>query len=231
MVPLALLLRRRPPVVSPGAAGARLGHDVRDLPIQRLNSGTLVGLLCAAIVGCCIAMSLPLAHLVSHATDVGIDPMHAARVLSLLLAGSFVARAFVAGPLIVRIGALRTLFLFSSLQAVTLGLLPFVDGLVALYAVAALFGFGYGGIGPTYPVIVREYLPERRAGRYTATVIMFGTFGMAIGGWLGGFGFDLSGGYTSAFLIGVGFNAVNLVIVGFLIGATRRPRSLGVAPA
>jgi MFS family permease len=136
----------------------------------------------------------------------------------------------VSGPLIVRIGPLKTLFLFSTLQATTLTLLPFVHGLDALYLVAALFGLGYGGIGPTYPVIVREFLPERRAGRYTGTVIMFGTFGMAIGGWLGGFGFDLTGGYTAAFMVGVGFNLVNLMIVGFLIQATRRP-SLSAVPA
>lgn len=224
MIPLALVLRRRPPVAPKPAARTVSGGALdRDAPVLHLHPTTLLALLCAAIVGCCIAMSLPLAHLVSHATDIGIDPLEAASVLSVLLAGSFVARAVVSGLLIVRIGALRTLFLFSLLQASTLGLLPFLDGLVPLYVVAAVFGFGYGGIGPTYPVIVREFLPEQRAGRYTATVIMFGTFGMALGGWLGGFGFDLTGGYTAAFLAGVGFNLVNLAIVAFLIGATRRP--------
>ena len=222
MVPLSFVLRRRPPLaVAPSAA--RRAELARRAPVMHLRPVTLLALLCSAIVGCCIAMSLPLAHLKSHATDIGIGAMEAASVLSVLLAGSFVARALVSGPLIARIGALPTLFAFSSLQAATLALLPFVEGLAALYVVAGLFGFGYGGIGPAYPVIVREFLPEARAGRYTATVIMFGTFGMAIGGWLGGFGFDLTGGYATAFLVGVGFNLVNLAIVGFLIAATRRP--------
>jgi len=229
MVPLALLLRRRPPPpVAAAALRAQAGVE-SDAPVLHLQPTTLLALLCAAIVGCCIAMSLPIAHLKSHATDIGIEPLQAASILSVLLAGSFVARAVVSGLLMARIGALRTLFFFSVIQAATLGLLPFMEGLFALYAVAALFGFGYGGIGPTYPVVVREYLPEKRAGRYTATVIMFGTFGMAIGGWLGGFGFDLTGGYQSAFLVGVGFNLINLLIVGFLIGATRRPRMTAVA--
>lgn len=224
MVPLALVLRRRPPAPVAAAALRAQAGIASDAPVLHLQPTTLLALLCAAIVGCCIAMSLPIAHLKSHATDIGIAPLQAASVLSVLLAGSFVARALVSGLLMARIGALRTLFFFSAIQALTLGLLPFIEGLVALYVVAALFGFGYGGIGPTYPVVVREFLPEKSAGRYTATVIMFGTFGMAIGGWLGGFGFDLSGGYQSAFLIGVGFNLVNLMIVAFLIGATRRPR-------
>ena len=228
MVPLALLLRRRPPAPAAAAAIRSQAGIESDAPVLHLQPVTLLSLLCAAIVGCCIAMSLPIAHLKSHATDIGIEPLQAASILSVLLAGSFVARAVVSGLLMGRMGALRTLFFFSTIQALTLALLPFVEGLVALYVVAALFGFGYGGIGPTYPVVVREFLPEARAGRYTATVIMFGTFGMAIDGWMGGFGFDLTGGYQTAFLVGVGFNLVNLAIVGFLIGATRRPRLTAV---
>ena len=230
MVPMALLLRRRPGPRPRRATGAGGAGVERDAPVLHMRPNTLLALLCCAIVGCCVAMSLPLAHLKSHATDIGIAPMEAATVLSVLLGGSFVARAIVAGPLIGRIGALRTLFAFSSLQAVTLLLLPLLDGLAAIYLVAAIFGFGYGGIGPTYPIIVRDFLPERRAGRYTATIIMFGTFGMAIGGWVGGFGFDLTGAYVTAFLVGVGFNLVNLAIVGFLVGATRR-RTLHPVPA
>jgi hypothetical protein len=39
---------------------------------------------------------------------------------------------------------------------------------------------------------------------------------MALGGWVGGQFFDLNGHYTYAFLVGVGANIVNLVIIGFL---------------
>jgi MFS family permease len=127
-----------------------------------------------------------------------------------------------------RIGSLKTLFVFSSIQAATLGFLPYIEGIAVLYVVAAAFGFGYGGIGPTYPVIIRDYLSEQWAGRYTAIVIMFGTFGMAIGGWMGGFGFDLTGAYDTAFLLGVGFNLINLGIVAYLITATRKPNLMAV---
>jgi MFS family permease len=149
--------------------------------------------------------------------------MQAASLLSVMLLASFVARALVAGLLIGRFGSLKALFMFSTLQAVMLTILPFTEGLMGFYVVAAMFGLGYGGIGPCYPVVVREFLPERRAGRYTAIVIMFGTFGMALGGWLGGLGFDLTGSYRAAFLTGSGFNLANLLIVAFLIGLTRTP--------
>ena len=47
-------------------------------------------------------------------------------------------------------------------------------------------------------------------------VLLFGTIGMALGSWVGGQFFDLNGHYTYAFLVGVGANIVNLVIIGFL---------------
>ena len=231
MVPLSLMLRRRP--------GSR-GHDSRaaspqdipdEAPILQIEPRTLMALLCAAIFCCCVSMSLPLGHIRSYATDVGIAPMQAATVLSILLAASFVSRALVSGLLIERIGALRTLFLFSLIQAAAVGLLPFLDGFAVLAVTAAVFGFGYGGIGPAYPVIVRDFLPERWAGRCTGIVILFGTFGMAFGGWVGGAGFDLTGGYGAPFLLGVAFNAVNLAIVAWLISATARPASLVARPA
>lgn len=222
MVPLSFLLRRPPPKAQPRSAAVEGSALDPDAPILHIRPHTLLALLCCAIVGCCIAMSLPLAHLKSHATDIGIAPMEAATILSVLLGGSFLARAFAAGLLMMKIGSLRTLFVFSALQAVTLGLMPMAEGLTAIYLLALVFGFGYGGIGPTYPVIIREYLSEQWAGRYTAIVIMFGTFGMAIGGWIGGLGFDMTGTYHAPFLLGVAFNVINLVIVAYLISVTRR---------
>ena len=51
--------------------------------------------------------------------------------------------------------------------------------------------------------------------------------GMALGGWLGGFVFDQSGGYPAAFAVGVGFNLVNLVCIGVIYV---RQRVTGLSP-
>jgi len=48
--------------------------------------------------------------------------------------------------------------------------------------------------------------------------------GMALGSWLGGYIFDLTGGYRLAFLIGVAFNLGNLAITVSLIVQTRSRR-------
>ena len=120
-----------------------------------------------------------------------------------------------------RLTSAWAIFIFSSAQALFLATLAFVDSLTGLYVAAALFGIGYGGVLPCYPVIVREHLPVREAGRRTAMVILFAGGGMAIGAWLGGAVFDVTGSYKNAFLIGVGFNLVNLAIIGSLILRTR----------
>ena len=100
--------------------------------------------------------------------------------------------------------------------------LIFTQDLIWLYVVAALFGLGYAGIVPYYPIIVREFMPAHQAGRRIAGVVLFPGLGMAIGGWLGGYIYDLTGSYDAAFAAGVTSNAVNLLIIGVLIRCWRR---------
>ena len=106
-----------------------------------------------------------------------------------------------------------------------------VDGMLALYVVSALFGIGYGGINICYPVLVREHLPPAEAGRRLGVILLFGTLGMALGGWLAGYIFDSTGTYTPAFLVGATFNVANLIIVLFLIIRTRSGRGTSMRPA
>ena len=58
-------------------------------------------------------------------------------------------------------------------------------------------------------------------------------FGMALGGWMSGKVFDLTGSYDAAFVNGVLWNALNLSIAVFLLRAARRrpPAASRVQPA
>ncbi|MGW8271474.1 MAG: MFS transporter, partial [Burkholderiales bacterium] len=86
-------------------------------------------------------------------------------------------------------------------------------GLATLYVISALFGLFQGGIVPSYAIIVREYFTPLEAGRRVGTVLMATLFGMALGGWLSGAIFDLTGSYRAAFINGIGWNLLNLAIV------------------
>jgi MFS family permease len=105
--------------------------------------------------------------------------------------------------------------------------LPF-DGLVSLYLISALFGLFQGGLVPMYAVVIREYFPPREAGMRVGVLLMATLFGMAFGGWVSGWIFDLTGSYQVAFINGLLWNFLNLAIVGWLL-LRRERRRLAVA--
>jgi MFS family permease len=128
-----------------------------------------------------------------------------------------------------RVGGLHTLLLGSALQGIALAMfLPF-DGLVSLYIVSALFGLFQGGLVPAYPIIVREYFPPGQAGARVGFVLMATLFGMALGGWLSGAIFDLTGSYRAAFVNGIAWNLLNMSIAFWLLRRAGSRKAL--APA
>jgi len=100
---------------------------------------------------------------------------------------------------------------------VALLLYLFFDGLASLYVISALFGLFQGGIVPLYAIIVREYFSPREAGIRLGIVLMATLFGMALGGWMSGAIFDLTGSYQAAFLNGLLWNLVNVSIMLWLL--------------
>ena len=220
MVPLALLLRKRPPVSDATAAGIPVQH--RTPQSLGLSTNALQTLLVIAGVACCVAMSMPQVHLVAYCSDLGYGPARGAQMLSLMLACGIVSR-LVFGTICDRIGGLRTLLLGSVLQGVALVLFIPFDGLVSLYVISALFGLFQGGIVPSYAIIVREYFDRSQAGARVSLVITATLFGMALGGWLSGAIFDATGSYRAAFLNGIAWNALNVSIAAWLLR-----RSLGM---
>ena len=172
---------------------------------------------------------LPLAHIVSHVSDLGYEPVRGAEALSIMLACATFGSFFGVGYLGGRFGGLKAIFIFSAAQTVFLASMAFVHELTSIYVVAACFGLGYGGILPCYPVIIREYLPAPEVGRRTGMVVLFAGGGMALGSWLGGAVFDHTGSYDMAFLIGAAFNLGNLAIIASLIVCTG-PRYATAAP-
>ena len=216
MLPLALLLRRRPPAAVVGVAAPVSRHSrVSERPLG-LSPATLQVLLCIAGVSCCVAMSMPQVHIVAYCGDLGFGAARGAEMLSLML-GMGVASRLLSGWISDHIGGLRTLLLGSVLQGIALLLfLPF-DGLVPLYVVSGMFGLFQGGIVPSYALIVREYFTPQQAGARVGTVLMATLFGMALGGWMSGLIFDWTGSYKAAFVNGIAFNLLNLGIVMYLL--------------
>jgi MFS family permease len=217
---LALLMRQRPPLVTLTPANAAAPVQDHSRPFG-LKPSHAQGLLCAAAVACCVAMSMPQVHIVAYCTDLGFGAARGAEMLSLMLASGIVSR-LVFGVISDRIGGIRTLLLGSMLQGVALLMfLPF-DGMVPLYLVSAMFGLFQGGIVPAYAIIIREHFDPKEAGARVGAVIMASLLGMALGGWMSGWVFDLTGSYHAAFLNGIAWNLLNLCIASWLFWRVRQ---------
>jgi MFS family permease len=219
MVPMSLVFRRSAPVAAPVTGRASIARREAVMSPRRLTAW-----LCVAIIGCCTAMSMPLAHLMSHASDVGYSPLDGARLLSVMLICAALSSMFGLGALNARFGSIRTLIFFSTTQAISLGVIPLAGSLEALYLVAIAFGLGYGGVLPSYPMIIREHLGASGAGARTGLVIFFGTIGMALGSGLGGVSYDLTGQYAPAFYLGTLVNLGNVAVLAFLLRGIARAR-------
>ncbi len=220
MIPLALTLRRRPPI------------DHTDTPVSArpqvqtvdMSPKTLQALLIVAGVACCVAMSMPQVHMVAYCGDLGYGAQRGAEILSVML-GLGIASRLVSGLVADRIGALPTILIGSALQGLALLLYLPYDGLISLYVVSGIFGLAQGGIVPTYALIVREFFPAREAATRVSLVFTATIFGMALGGWVSGEIFDFTGSYQAAFLNGTAWNLLNLTICMLLLVRHRRARA------
>jgi MFS family permease len=216
MLPLVLVLRRPPPAratIEDSASAAARPLGTSPALVQTL--------LAIAGLSCCVAMSMPQVHIVAYCVDLGYGPARGAEMLSLMLGFGMISRlAF--GWVLDRLGGLATLLIGSTLQLLALTLyLPF-NGLVSLYVISAAFGLGQGGIVPSYAYIVRELFPAREAGIRISFTLSCTLAGMALGGWLSGAIFDATGSYRAALINGVGWNLLNMAVIGWLLQRRRR---------
>jgi len=226
MALLSLAMRQRPPLVSTKSTSPNSSISSNSYSSARpfgLQLGQAQLLLCVAGVSCCVAMAMPQVHIVAYCGDLGYGAASGAQMLSLMLTCGIVSR-LLSGWICDRIGGVSTLLLGSALQGVALLLfLPF-DGLIPLYIISGMFGLFQGGIVPSYAIIVREHFPPKEAGTRVGSVIMATLLGMALGGWLSGKIFDITGSYQAAFLNGLAWNLLNLSISFWLYWRLRSKR-------
>jgi MFS family permease len=221
IIPAALLVRD-PPAVAHEAAPA--GADVvpgPDLTAAQALRTPQFAAIAFTFLACCATHSGPIFHMVTHAMDQGVPALAAATVLSAAGLASITGR-IVCGLIADRVGAKRTLLAGLAVQAVAVSLYLFTKELASFYAVAALFGFAYGGVMPLYAILVREYFGARIMGTVFGAVSATSTLGMALGPWAGGWLYDAFGGY---FWLFVGSSAIGVGAVAIAL-TFRPPRSV-----
>ncbi|WP_170412477.1 MFS transporter [Ruegeria atlantica] len=220
VIPLSLLLRRQVPAEAHTTAASAAQIKARSVGISPRALQYILGL---AGISCCVAMSMPQVHIVSYCVGLGYGPTVGAEMLSLMLFGGVISR-IISGLVADQLGGVLTVLIGSVLQCLALFLFLPYDGMVSLYLISLLFGLSQGGIVPGYALVVREYMPPKEAGARVGFVMMMTIMGMALGGWMSGWIYDVTGNYQLAFVNGILWNGLNIGILLFLLSRSR-PRS------
>jgi MFS family permease len=221
LIPAALFVRQ-PPVAPQDGPASSVAAPVKVS--DALVSAPFI-VLAATFFACCATHAGPIFHTISYAVACGIPTIAAVSIYSLEgLAG--LGGRVVLGMLGDRYGAKRVLIAGLMVQALGAGSFVFVNRLEDFYAVAAVFGFAYGGVMPLYAVLARDYFGQQIMGTVLGAAAMVSSLGMALGPSVGGWVYDTFGGYTwlyiGSFAIGLG-----AVAIGFAFPPPRlRPAAL-----
>ncbi|MFC1915285.1 MFS transporter [Chloroflexota bacterium] len=157
-----------------------------------------------------------LVHIFSHAVGLGISTVSAALIVPVIGATSIVGRILLgmAGD---RIDNKKAFVIGLFFISISLSWLLVAKELWMLYLFAVIFGFGYGGLSVLPSPIIAELFGLSSHGVIFGVVIMFGgTGGMAIGPFLAGHIFDITGSYQLAFLIYAIISVIGLILVSLL---------------
>ena len=225
LVPLAMLILQPPHRVSVSPTGDSAVDDISPVP---LSTNVVVAWLSIAVLFCCICMSVPLMHLVPLIQDRGIPLEEAGSVLFVMLVIAIMGRvAF--GKLADMIGAIKAYWIASCWQTLLVFYFVQIETLDSFYIFAVIFGFGYAGVMTGLLVCVRVLTPLSRRASALGMVLFFAWLGHGIGGYQGGFFFDLSGNYYLTFSNAALAGIVNLIIVGSLyVTINRRQAALAI---
>jgi MFS family permease len=209
IVPAALLVRNPPVPTSATAPAMTAVADGRELTAAQAFRTPQFATIALTFFACCAAHSGPIFHMVTNAIDHGLPVMTAATVLSAAGLASLGGK-IVCGLVADQVGAKRVLVAGLALQAVAISLYLVTRETASFYAVAAMFGFAYGGVMPLYAILVRDYFGDRIMGTVFGAVAFTSTIGMALGPWAGGWLYDAFGTYFWLFIAscGIGLGAV-----------------------
>ena len=167
-----------------------------------------------------LVVFLPMVHLTPYAIDLGIDPIRASLVLVGVGIGGVLGRPLM-GVISDRIGRLPALASIFLVQTLVFAALPFCAHWLALTALAALFGFAYGGGTTLFAAVVGDFYGPAAVGAIVGFVFALAGSAAAFGPWFAGYIVERTGSYDFSFWFSAGANAMALALVGFL----RRPEA------
>jgi MFS transporter, OFA family, oxalate/formate antiporter len=216
----AQFLRRDPEVMGQRPLGDDLNEKLRaGSASEGLSHGKAIYSLQFWMVfatyfafGFCAYFSL--VHLAPHATDKGVTPSEAAKMLS-TIGGAVILGRIGMGSLGDRFGNRKALIFCFSLMSLAFFFLVLVEEMWMLYVFAAFLGFTWGG-GTLGPLLLAEIFGLGSLGGNVGVINLGYSFGAGLGPFLAGYLFDVTRSYQPAFLMAL-FVSLFALVMSFLL--------------
>jgi MFS family permease len=177
---------------------------------------------------CCLCHSIPLVHVVGFALNAGLSAFAASWVLAIMSISSVVGRIYW-GIFADRYGARFALMLTLFMQGALILWLVNAQDPVIFFLYALVWGFGYGGVGTQYGMVSREVFGARLFGPGYAGQNAFAMVGMSLGGFLGGYLYDLSHSYVTSWLVSFTAGLISSLLAMDLMAQGERAKAEAVA--
>ena len=142
-------------------------------------------------------------HIVPRAQDIGLNPMRAAGVMSILTAASAISR-LAGGMAADLVDKRKLLAVLITTMALSMVWLASADQSWEIYLFAILFGMVFGGGDPSLIAVVTDVFGNAKVGTMMGILMISWGLGSAAGPYLAGCVFDYTGSYGWAFIIAGG---------------------------
>jgi MFS family permease len=196
-------------------SGLELSTALKSRQFWILCLGELVAFSCLLTV---------VVHVVPHATDLGLNPDSAGRVISIIGGTSMIGRIII-GTANDKAGAKPSLFVCFSVLLLSLIWLQFADEAWMLFLFGMVCGFAHGGFFTVMSPSVAEFFGTKSHGVLFGIVLFWGTLGGAIGPLVAGHVFDVTGNYRGVFMALAGAALLGLAAVAMLGPLGNKDRS------
>ena len=221
LVAIAQLMRRDPGMMGLSPDGDETGPaNEPALAVEGLSLGEAIRTrqfwtICAADLTIVFCLMLVVMHIVPFTIDIEVSPTRAAGVLS-TIGGVSMAGRFISGLAIDRLGSRRVMIFCFFLLIAGLLWLQLAKELWMIYLFAVIYGIAHGGFFTTLSPLVAEFFGIKSHGALFGITMFCGTFGGALGPFLAGYIFDITGGYGLAIWICILMSALGFVLISLL---------------
>jgi len=227
IIPSALLLKKDPQEIgaqpdggpiSP-ASGSAEPADTEKFSLRGVLKSRSFWLFFIIWLAYSFCMHVVMTHIVPRAEDLGIAPVQAAAILSVLTAVSVPSRILI-GRVSDRVNKRIISIVLALLHTVAMLWLMSCTQLWMFFLFAVIYGLAYGGLDPPAIALITEVFGLRRIGVILGMLGVGWNLGAASGSYLSGLIFDLTGSYQSAFLSG----ALIMVLAAVCFYGLRTPQ-------